>query len=111
MIAAFSETALAHVHRTTRRLRRHAAELADAVADLGIRTAPTATHILLCEVGDAAAVRAALLASHGVRVRDCRSFGLPHHIRVAARTPRDNTLLVTALAALARRGTCFSSPP
>ncbi|MDB4888053.1 MAG: putative aminotransferase [Gemmatimonadetes bacterium] len=109
IVAAFSDAALAHVHRTTRRLRRHGAALAEGLAELGIRTAPTATHILLGEVRDAAAVRAALLASHGVRVRDCSSFGLPHHIRVAARTPGDNTLLVAALAALARRGMCFSS--
>ena len=102
--AALSDAALTHVHRTTRRLRRHAIELARSLDDLGIATAPTATHILLARVGDATAVRKALLRSHGVRVRDCSSFGLPRHIRVAARTPADNALLVTALAGIARRG-------
>jgi histidinol-phosphate aminotransferase len=108
--AALSDAALAHVHRTTRRLRQHAAELARSLGELGIATAPTATHILLGEVREATAVRKALLDSHGVRVRDCSSFGLPRHIRVAARTPRDNGLLVAALASLARRGTHFSFP-
>lgn len=104
IVAALSDPALAHVRRTTRCLRRHAAALARALDALGIPTAPTETHILLARVGDAASVRAALLASHGVRVRDCTSFGLPHHIRVAARTPRDNALLVSALATRARGG-------
>jgi histidinol-phosphate aminotransferase len=54
---------------------------------------------VLAAVGDAPALAARLLAGHGLRVRDCTSFGLPGHIRVAARTPLDNAELVRALEA------------
>ncbi len=98
--AAFSDDARAYVRRTTRLLRRHAGGLISELDALGIPTAPTDSHMLLARVGRAAVVRSALLRSHGVRVRDCSSFGLPEYIRVAARTPSDNALLLTALATL-----------
>jgi threonine-phosphate decarboxylase len=55
-------------------------------------------HYFLVDVGDAAAVAALLRGRHAVKVRDCRSFGLPRHARIAARTPDENRLLLDALA-------------
>jgi len=45
---------------------------------------------------DAATVRSALLRL-GITVRDCASFGLPGHIRVAVRTAEECAQLVSAL--------------
>jgi histidinol-phosphate aminotransferase len=51
-------------------------------------------------VDDAAGLSARLRAEHGLRVRDCTSFGLPGHIRVAARMHTENTELIQALEAV-----------
>ncbi|KQR22764.1 histidinol-phosphate transaminase [Deinococcus sp. Leaf326] len=48
------------------------------------------------EVGDGAGTAVALLA-HGVRVRDCASYGLPGHIRVSTRGAVQDSALLTAL--------------
>lgn len=53
-------------------------------------------NFVLLEVGDAQAVRQALLRL-GLLVRDCTSFGLPRHIRIAVRRPFENRRLLTAL--------------
>jgi histidinol-phosphate/aromatic aminotransferase/cobyric acid decarboxylase-like protein len=94
-IAALSDSATAHVHETMTRLRADAAALAE-----GRAARPSATHYFLLDVGDAARVRATLRARAGIAVRDCRSFGLPAHIRVAARTPPENAALSVALRSL-----------
>jgi histidinol-phosphate/aromatic aminotransferase/cobyric acid decarboxylase-like protein len=62
---------------------------------------PSTANFFLLPVGDAAALRARLLARHRVLVRDCASFGLPAHIRVAAR-PEGARLI----AALQAEGAC-----
>jgi histidinol-phosphate/aromatic aminotransferase/cobyric acid decarboxylase-like protein len=40
-----------------------------------------------------------LLARHRVLVRDCASYGLPDHIRLAARSAGDRERLAVALRA------------
>ena len=62
-------------------------------------TEPTAAGFFLIDVGDAPAARRALLGQ-GCLVRDCTSFGLPTHVRVSPRLPRQNDLLLEAFAAL-----------
>lgn len=52
---------------------------------------------VLARVGDAAALRRRLLERHRVLVRDCTSFGLPHHVRLCARPLADEERLLTAL--------------
>jgi histidinol-phosphate/aromatic aminotransferase/cobyric acid decarboxylase-like protein len=44
---------------------------------------PSDANYVLVEVPEGAATARARLAGHGVLVRDCTSFGLPFHIRVA----------------------------
>jgi histidinol-phosphate/aromatic aminotransferase/cobyric acid decarboxylase-like protein len=86
-VAALSDSALAHVTESIARLR------ADT-GSWGIAGVPSSTHYCLLPV------RAACLIGTGIAVRDCRSFGLPSYIRVAARTPPENAVLRAALRSL-----------
>jgi len=52
---------------------------------LGLSPLPSQTNFFLVEVGNAAKFRLALLKK-GILIRDCTSFGLPGHIRLAPRT-------------------------
>jgi histidinol-phosphate aminotransferase len=105
-VAALSPDGDAHLAATLPQIRRERERLEDAIADLGLRPVPTATHFLLVEVGPrrgvatAALLRARLLRDHGIKVRDCTSFGLPRHVRVATRTPAQNDELLRALEAV-----------
>jgi histidinol-phosphate/aromatic aminotransferase/cobyric acid decarboxylase-like protein len=99
-LAACAPEADAHVRETAVRLRAAAAELAGAARDRGIASIRSDTHYFLLAVGDAAATTRALRERHALKVRDCTSFGLPAYVRVAARTPGDTRLLLTALAAV-----------
>jgi L-threonine-O-3-phosphate decarboxylase len=74
--------------------------LAAALARAGYAATIGRANWLLVEVGDAAAVRRRLLGE-ALLVRDCASFGLPGHIRVAVRRPAECRRLVAALSALA----------
>ena len=73
------------------------AALASAVGSLGLPVLPSATVFHLVQVGDAAGLRRRLLLRHHVLVRDCASFGLPGHIRVAGRGRDDCQRLLEAL--------------
>jgi histidinol-phosphate/aromatic aminotransferase/cobyric acid decarboxylase-like protein len=99
-VATLSDEGEAHAAATLPRLRAGREALEAAFARLGMPTVPTATHYVLAHVGDAARLAGRLRAEHGIRVRDCASFGLPAHVRVAARTPAQNAELVRALEAL-----------
>nr|MBA2446692.1 aminotransferase class I/II-fold pyridoxal phosphate-dependent enzyme [Chloroflexota bacterium] len=58
--------------------------LADGLASVGLRCLPSRTNFWLVEVGDVPELRRRLLG-RGILVRDCASFGLPRHVRLAAR--------------------------
>jgi histidinol-phosphate aminotransferase len=113
VVAACAPDAHAHVRRTTGTLRADAAALRDACRSLGARPVVSDVHYFLLDVGDAAAVAGLLRARHAIKVRDCRSFGLPGHVRIAARTPGENRLLLDALADVLPRvtGPASSRPP
>jgi histidinol-phosphate aminotransferase len=64
---------------------------------LGYRVEQSCTTFFLLEVEGAAAFKAEA-AEAGFRVRDCSSFGLKRHIRLAARTPEANAELISWLA-------------
>ncbi len=80
-------------------LREQRRMLRRALRDVGWQPLPSDTHYFLVPVDHAAQTRSALLA-RGLVVRDCSSFGLPQHIRIATRTPEENARLVRAMAEL-----------
>lgn len=82
-----------------RQLRADCAALREEMQALGFAPQPTTVAYFLVPVTDAAALRGALLAQRLV-IRDCTSFGLPRHVRIAARAPQDNRRLLDALAGL-----------
>lgn len=96
-VAALSDAGAAHLAATLPRLRLERELLEAAAARLRIAVVRGATHTVLADVEDARATRARLLHGHRIKVRDCTSFGLPRHIRFAARTPDENNRLVQAL--------------
>lgn len=106
--AALTAEGAAHVERTLQLMTRARNELAAGLAALGLQVLPSAANFLCVRVGTAPRretdVRAAhggrlaaALGERGIRVRDCASFGLPDHIRVAVRTPPANQRLLACL--------------
>lgn len=82
-----------------RRLLADQSALAEGLRALGLPSVPTSTVFTLVHVGRAAELRSALLRRSGILVRDCTSFGLPEHLRIAARPPDDRARLLAALRA------------
>jgi histidinol-phosphate/aromatic aminotransferase/cobyric acid decarboxylase-like protein len=66
---------------------------------LGLRTHASDTVFHLVDLGTrrASDLRSTLLRDHRVLVRDCTSFGLPHHVRIAARPAGEADRLLSAL--------------
>lgn len=94
-VAALSDPE--HLEASMAALRRAKPDLVDGLRSLGLRPHPSAVHYLVVDVGDGAAFRRALL-ERGILVRDCASFGLPRHVRLATRLPHENARLLAALA-------------
>lgn len=99
-LAALSPGAGAHVEESVRLMRGQMEYLRRGFRGLGVAVLPGVTNYLLARVGDTlgsgARVRRRLLGE-GLLVRDCASFGLPGHIRVAARLPDECRRLVEAV--------------
>jgi L-threonine-O-3-phosphate decarboxylase len=87
---------LTHRQRSLERLARAKHELAAELTGLGLAPVASATHFFLVRVGDGSAFRQALL-HRGMLVRDCASFGLPAHVRIAARRPEENERLLAVI--------------
>jgi len=85
-----------HQQRTLELIARAKQDLAEGLARLGLEPVPSATHFFLVRVGDGATFRGTLLR-RGVVVRDCTSFGLPSHVRIAARRPEENERLLAVI--------------
>lgn len=68
-------------------------QLYDGLCRLGSTIWRGALPFLLVRTGNGANTRA-LLLQQGIAVRDCASFGLPEWVRVAPRTPAENTRLL-----------------
>jgi histidinol-phosphate/aromatic aminotransferase/cobyric acid decarboxylase-like protein len=85
---------LDHVESGARLAREHVRRLAETLREAGAEPAPTdANYVLALAPGAHAA-----LAARGITVRDCASFGLPDHVRVAAPTPADLPKVLSAIA-------------
>jgi histidinol-phosphate aminotransferase len=97
-VAALSAEGEEHLARTLPRLRYQRERMTQWLSERGIGCVPSSTHFFLVAVGSAEATAERLRREHGIGVRDCGSFGLPQHIRVAARTSEENDTLLSALA-------------
>ena len=66
------------------------------LARLGYQSYASLANFVLVPVDDARALTGRLLA-HGIAVRDCTSFDLPHCIRIGVRSILDQERLLAAL--------------
>ncbi len=96
-LAALAEEAFLADSRT--RLLADRRALADELRTLGLQPVPSCTGFLLVSVEDGARMRGRLL-SRRILVRNGASFGLPRHIRIAARPAADRDKLHSALRAV-----------
>lgn len=69
--------------RSVSRIVEGRARLVAGLRAVGFGLADSAANFVLVEVGDAPAARRRLLIERGIAVRDCSSFGLPGHVRIA----------------------------
>jgi histidinol-phosphate/aromatic aminotransferase/cobyric acid decarboxylase-like protein len=100
IVATTTAEAIAFVARSRRRVLADRDHLvARLAADLGLRAHPSQAPYVLVPAPGATALRRRLLARRRVLVRDASSFGLPDHVRLAARPADDVARLVAALDA------------
>ncbi len=99
-----------YADRTRARVNAERRWLSDALANIGVKTYPSAANFLLLRLPaggpDSILVRDRLIRERGIVVRDCRSFeGLEGcaFVRVAVRCRNDNERLVRALPSLLAR--------
>ena len=85
---------------TTARLRNDVYQLQEDLRGCGYAPLPTTVNYFLLPVGDASLIRDRLVESR-MFVRDCTSFGLPEHIRIAARPPKENASLLETMSRFA----------
>jgi histidinol-phosphate aminotransferase len=71
-----------HIAKARKVVAKAKAYITKAIEDTGLEVVPSKTNFLLIKVGNAKAIRRALLRQ-GICVRDCTSFGLPQYIRIA----------------------------
>lgn len=93
-VAALADQA--HLQRSMEKLTQAKDGLVKDLKSLGLEPLPSAVHFFLVQVGDGAAFRRALIRQ-GILVRDCASFGLPAHVRIATRSPEENARLITTI--------------
>lgn len=77
-------------------MRRSTQTLTAALRERGHAPVASDTCFWVTPVADAASFRAHLLR-HGILVRDCTSFGLPGHVRIAIGDERTNAALLSAI--------------
>ncbi|WP_214019849.1 histidinol-phosphate transaminase [Methanoculleus sp.] len=99
---SFAIEAFRHYDRlvaSRERIARERTWLSGRLDALGLTYEPPSANYILIAVPMEAEVLVGRLLSRGILIRDCRSFGLPRHIRVAVRTREENRQLIEALEA------------
>jgi histidinol-phosphate aminotransferase len=92
-----------YLQTTLARLHADREDLIGGLKAAGLHPVPSRLHYFIVNVGDAAGFRARLLR-HRIQVRDCASFGLPSHIRIATRRPEENGRLLQAIREVLNEG-------
>jgi histidinol-phosphate aminotransferase len=92
-----------YLKRCETKIRLARQYLTDELSAIGYKVLPSKTNFFLVKVGNGRSFRAALL-KHGLMLRDCASFGLPQHVRIAARTMDECHRLIETIKALMGRG-------
>ncbi|MDI6867143.1 MAG: histidinol-phosphate transaminase [Methanoculleus sp.] len=87
------------LEESRKRIGEERAWLSRRLEELGLVCAPPSANYILVEIPMESGMLSERLLSRGILVRDCQSFGLPHHIRVAVRTREENRQLIEALEA------------
>jgi histidinol-phosphate aminotransferase len=95
-LATLEPEAVAHLAQTVSVVAESRAVLSEGLTQLGYSVHPAAANFVLVHVGDASTFRRTLLQK-GIVVRDCTSFGLPAHVRIACRLPAECLRLLDAL--------------
>jgi histidinol-phosphate aminotransferase len=85
-LATLEPDARTHVVRAQALVAQSRDLLTQRLTSVGYAVRPSSANFVLVDVGAAVDFRRALLP-HGVVVRDCTSFGLPEHVRIACRLP------------------------
>jgi histidinol-phosphate/aromatic aminotransferase/cobyric acid decarboxylase-like protein len=88
------------VDESRERLLGDRVALARGLAALGVAVHASDTVYVLADLGarSATELRSRLFRRHGILIRDATSFGLPHHVRLAARPEAERRRLFDALA-------------
>ncbi len=102
--AALTSLGDTHLAATITKLRSEQKRILQRISQLGLKGPISGTHMQLINVTDATRVQQHLLRSYGIRVRDCSSFSLPNHIRVAARTQIENDEFIAAITEMVNNG-------
>ncbi len=100
-VAITTPEAESFVETSRRRLLDDCRELTVALTRLDLRVHASDTVFALVDLGarrSGASLRSAMLRRHRVLVRDCASFGLPRHVRVAARGAAERARFLHALS-------------
>ena len=100
IVAAFEPDARRFLDESRARLLADRVELEARLHHLDLRTHRSDTVYVLVDLGGrclARDLRRALLERHAILVRDATSFGLPGHVRLAARPSPDTERLISAL--------------
>ena len=87
------------VIQTRARVTRERERMRERLVEAGYAPLPSKAPFLLVDVGARSAEAVVEgLAAVDIAVRDCRSFGLENHVRVAVKTREENDRLLEALA-------------
>jgi threonine-phosphate decarboxylase len=101
----FAMEALLHIGEladSRKAIEKERNRLISAISALGLTCYPSSVNFLLVEYGRDVSTLCEALARKNILVRNCASFSLPTCIRIAVRTPDENTQLLEALGSCVR---------
>ncbi|MBN1189246.1 MAG: histidinol-phosphate aminotransferase family protein [Dehalococcoidales bacterium] len=88
-----------YLERSRQKILRSKRYLISKMSKLGFSTEPSQANFFLVKTGCGRQFRSALLRQ-GILVRDCASFGLPEHVRIAPRTMAECKRFINAVSTI-----------